>query len=262
MRKKILLTNDDGYFAPGIKAVFEVLSEDYNVTIVAPAHERSACAHSLSLSRSLVLEQRDFNIYSLNDGTPTDCVYLALNGFLKNESFDLVVSGANMGANMGEDITYSGTCGACMEAVLQGVGAIALSQVFFDDCSAFDFELTRHIAKTVVAHYFNQPPILNRREFLSFNIPPLSLQEFKGYQTAYAGCRIVGSVVENFINDRGQNHWFIGGCPLKAQGRVGKQGLSDFEAVKKGFVSVTPIMMDLTAYDQMQNTQNWLEGLQ
>ena len=128
--KHILITNDDGYEAVGLKALIEALSPLAKITVVAPAINKSACGHSLTLDRPLRLVEVDDDFYKVDDGTPTDCVYLSItNLFTEDFKPDLVVSGINIGANMGEDITYSGTAAAAMEAVLQGIPAIAISQV-------------------------------------------------------------------------------------------------------------------------------------
>jgi len=129
MKKEILITNDDGFDAAGLKALIEALKDIAHLTIVAPTSEKSACGHSLTLTRPLRFVQVDDDFYKLDDGTPSDCVYLALHSLYADKKPDLLVSGINRGANMGEDITYSGTVAGAMEAVLHDVPAIAISQV-------------------------------------------------------------------------------------------------------------------------------------
>lgn len=146
--KHILITNDDGYESVGLKALIDALSPLAKITVVAPATEKSACGHSLTLTKPLRLISVDDDFYKVDDGTPTDCVFISLNNLFKSDKKpDLVISGINIGSNMGEDITYSGTASAAMEAVLQGIPAIAISQVCKDKCHAikngWDFALAK-----------------------------------------------------------------------------------------------------------------------
>jgi len=137
--KRILITNDDGHESLGLHRLAEALKPLGEVTVVAPSQEKSACGHSLTLTRPLHFISIDDNFYKLDDGTPTDCVFLALHKIFDEEHRpDIVISGINRGANMGEDITYSGTASAAMEAVLQGIPAIAISQVCRDSCQDID----------------------------------------------------------------------------------------------------------------------------
>ena len=158
--KEILITNDDGFEAAGLLALKEALNEldGVNVTIVAPSSEKSACAHSLTLTRPLRFIKLDDGFFKLDDATPSDCVYLALHA-LYNKKPDLVISGINHGANLGEDITYSGTCGAAMEGVLQGIRSIAFSQFYENNSlNELGFELAKEIVKFVALEYEKGEP--------------------------------------------------------------------------------------------------------
>ncbi len=152
--KKILITNDDGFDSLGLKALKEALEPLGEVTVVAPTLEKSACGHSLTLTKPLRFIEIEERFFKLDDGTPTDCIFLALHKlYNSNYKPDLVVSGINRGSNMGEDITYSGTASACMEAVLQGIPAIAISQVCKDYCKNIDileYKLAKWAIQTLV----------------------------------------------------------------------------------------------------------------
>ena len=148
MRKRVLITNDDGFDSEGLLALKEAIEPLADVVIVAPTIQKSACGHSLTLTRPLHFVELAENFYKLDDGTPSDCVFLSLTKLFKERKPDLVVSGINIGANLGEDITYSGTAAAAMEAVLQGIPALAFSQVCKGDCSNLNYELAKEVAYT------------------------------------------------------------------------------------------------------------------
>jgi 5'-nucleotidase len=175
-RPRILITNDDGFESAGLKALRDALSLLGKVIVVAPTIEKSACGHSLTLTRPLHFVEIEKDFYKLDDGTPSDCIFLALNKlFGKREKPDLVVSGINRGANMGEDITYSGTAAAAMESVLQGIPAIALSQVCRGQCAEADrmgYRLAQEVASGLVEKVLSGGFPLPERKFLNVNIPP------------------------------------------------------------------------------------------
>lgn len=255
--KTILLTNDDGYESPGLLALKEALSPLGRVVVVAPATEKSACAHSLTLTRPLRFIQIDDDFFKLNDGTPSDCIYLALYSMFELEKPDLIVSGINHGANMGEDITYSGTAAGAMEGVLQGVPSIAISQVLNSaNRDQIDFTLAQeaigHIASKLLKH--NPLP---RRQFLNINVP--NGAHSVAYETTYAGYRNYGNDAHLHRNPRGEEHYWLGLHPLDFDVRPEHQPLlSDYEAVMQGRVSITPVMLDLTAYESMSKVKHWL----
>jgi 5'-nucleotidase len=259
MKKKILVTNDDGYESPGLAALVEALSPLGEVYVVAPATEKSACGHSLTLTRPLHFVQLDERHYKLDDGTPSDCVFLALNKLFKNDKPDLVVSGINIGSNMGEDITYSGTVAAAMEAVLQGIPALAVSQVYAEagkSIDEFGFTLAKETASALVRKIFEDAFPLEPRRLLNVNIPPVAPEACKGFKVTRAGNRLYAHNAEVHYNPRGKEYYWIG---LPELGWMDTPGhLTDFEAVNDGYVSITPIHLDMTSYKDINSLQRWL----
>lgn len=260
--KHILITNDDGYEAVGLKALIEALSPIAKITVVAPATEKSACGHSLTLTRPLRLVNIDDDFYKVDDGTPTDCVFISLNNLFKDGNKpDLVVSGINIGANMGEDITYSGTAAAAMEAVLQGIPAIAISQVCRDNCSdiknGWDFALAKQTIAKVVSKILNDSFPLDKRKFLNINIPPIAPKECKGIKISKAGYREYGNDTHRHLNPRGEEYYWVGLHPLIWQKSEDKS--CDFETVKGNYVSITPIKLDMTSHSDINTLNQWLD---
>lgn len=260
MNKKyrILVTNDDGYEANGLLSLVEALKEleDVEVTVVAPANEKSACGHSLTLVRPLRFVSVDDDFYKLDDGTPTDCVYLSLSAIFNDDKPDLLVSGINRGSNMGEDITYSGTAAGAMEGVLHDIPSIAISQVMDFTNPAGDFRLACKTIKELVLKIKDGSFPLPHREFLNVNIPA-DVQEAK-MKVTYAGYRFYANDSHVHRNPRGEEHYWLGLHPLAFRPREGAKGLSDYEAIEEGFVSVTPIQLDLSAYKSMDRLKEWL----
>jgi len=263
MMKHILLTNDDGFDAVGLKALIEALSPIAKITVVAPAKNKSACGHSLTLDRPLRLDKVEDDYYRVDDGTPTDCVFISLNNLFK-EGYkpDLVVSGINIGANMGEDLTYSGTAAAAMEAVLQGVPAIAISQVCRSKCTdiknGWDFALAKQTIAKIVKKIFEGEFPLDERKLLNVNIPPIKPQECNGIKITKAGYREYGNDTDRHLNPRGEEYYWIGLHPLIWQESDDKS--CDFEAIKADYVSITPIMLDLTSYKDINTLENWINN--
>ena len=254
----ILVTNDDGYEANGLHALIEALQalEDVRVVVVAPANEKSACGHSLTLTRPLRFIGVDDDFFKLDDGTPSDCVYLALSTMFEDQKPDLLVSGINRGSNMGEDITYSGTAAGAMEGVLHDIPSIAISQVMdFSDPSG-DFTLAQKTIQKIITQIREKNFPLPKREFLNINIPP-NTQE-ADIKITYAGYRFYANDAHVHRNPRGEEHYWLGLHPLNFQPREGAEGLSDYEAVEAGHISITPIMLDMSAYKSMQQLQEWL----
>lgn len=170
--KEILITNDDGYESEGLKKLIKMLTKEFKakITIVAPASEKSACSHSITLTKPLRFVKVGKRFYKLDDGTPADCVYLALHALYKTRLPDLVISGINKGANVGEDITYSGTCAGAMEAVLQGIPAIALSQFYKKSEKELDYKNALKITKKIIQNIFDKGFPLEKKEFLNITI--------------------------------------------------------------------------------------------
>ncbi len=259
--KHILLTNDDGFDAVGLKALIEALKPIAKITVVAPARNKSACGHSLTLDKPLRLVCIEDDFYKIDDGTPTDCVFISISN-LFDEKFrpDLVISGINIGANMGEDITYSGTAAAAMEAVIHGIPAIAISQVCRDKRedikNDWDFELAKDTIVKLVEKIFSNNFPLDERKFLNVNIPPIKPKDCKGIKITKAGYREYGNDTHRHLNPRGEEYYWIGLHPLIWKASSKKN--CDFEAIKENFVSITPIMLDLTSYGDIENIENWL----
>ena len=261
--KKILVTNDDGFDAVGLKYLVEALKPLAQVTVVAPSSNKSACAHSMTLTQPLRFKSVDDDFYRMEDGTPTDCVFLGLhNLYPEGELPDLVISGINIGSNMGEDITYSGTVAGAMEAVLQGVPAIAISQVYnnlhaSEPKEDWDFELACKVIVDVVKKIFNGGFPLGARKLLNINIPQISPKECKGFKATRAGFRIYGDDSHRHHNPRGEEYYWIGLHPLVWVPNEAKD--CDFEAIKENYVSISPIKLDLTSYDDMKKLEEWID---
>jgi len=255
--KEILITNDDGFDANGLKALIEALRDVAHLTVVAPTSEKSACGHSLTLTRPLRFVEVDDDFYKLDDGTPSDCVYLALHSLYGDKKPDLLISGINRGANMGEDITYSGTVAGAMEAVLHDVPAIAISQVLGTSQHGLevDYTLAQNVIKELVSKIFSGEFPLPHRELLNVNIPP-DIKEIT-YQVTYAGYRFYENDAHLHRNPRAEEHWWLGLHPLQWKKREA-EGMTDFDAIEAGKVSLTPVMLDLTAYKSMKKLEAFL----
>ncbi len=262
MKKTVLITNDDGFDASGLKALIEAIKPIANVVVVAPTLQKSASGHSLTLTRPLRFIEIDKNFYKLDDGTPSDCIFLALNKLFQNNLPDLVVSGINIGANMGEDITYSGTVAAAMEAVLQGIPAIAISQVCMKNCNEvekLEYKLAKEAIAKIVKQVLNKGFPLNDRKLLNINIPPINPNECKGYKITHAGKREYGNDAQVHINPRGYEYYWIGLPKLdwKDRHKISSHP-SDFEAVKNGYISITPVHLDMTHYESIESLEKWI----
>ncbi len=257
--KNILITNDDGFESEGLKKLVETIKtiENVIVTVVAPTTEKSACGHSLTLTRPLRFVEIDDNFFKLDDGTPSDCVYLSIHALFKDKP-DLVISGINRGSNMGEDITYSGTASAAMEAVLQGIPAFAISQVCsnnYESLKEHGYDLACEVAKDIAIKMLNKEISIGERKFLNINIPPIKKESLKGYKITEAGIRIYGNDAHLHRNPRGEEYYWIGVHPLQWENRSPKL-LCDLDAIEQDFVSITPIQLNLTSYEDIQNLKS------
>jgi 5'-nucleotidase len=237
-RPRILLTNDDGIHAEGLRAAAEVLGEFADLVVVAPDREQSACGHSLTLNRPVRLEEVRPGQFSV-DGTPTDCVNLAVHWLLREQPVDLVVSGINYGLNLGDDVTYSGTVSAALEAHLLGLPAIAFSQQIRGDTS---FARAARVAAALVRGLLGQglPP----RALLNVNLPAA---EPAGVRLTRLARRVYEQVVVERGDPRGRRYFWIGGEPRWEEGPD-----CDHAAVIAGLVSITPLRLDLTDYGALE----------
>ncbi len=261
--KKILITNDDGYESEGLKALMEAVRGLGQVTVVAPSSEKSACGHSLTLVRPLRFVRVGDDFFKLDDGTPSDCVYLALNSLFEEMKPDIILSGINKGSNMGEDITYSGTASAAMEGVLHGVPSIAFSQLhrhLGDHSYMYDFDVAALVARELVAKVLEVGFPLGDRRFLNVNIPIIKKSEYKGFKVTRAGYRHYGNDAHMHRNPRGEEHYWLGLHPLSWSDHAhgDKSFMSDFDAIKDGYVSVTPTKLDMTAHEELDSLKDWI----
>ena len=259
--KHILLTNDDGFDAVGLKALIEALTPLAKITVVAPARNKSACGHSLTLEKPLRMICVEDDFYKIDDGTPTDCVFISISNLFKDGyKPDLVISGINIGANMGEDITYSGTAAGAMEAVIHEIPAIAISQVCNDNCqdikNGWDFALAKEVIIELVTKILTNNFPLDERKFLNVNIPPIKAEDCNGMKVTKAGYREYGNDTHRHLNPRGEEYYWIGLHPLIWKPSSNKD--CDFEAIKANYVSITPIMLDMTSYNDIKSMENWL----
>ncbi len=236
----VLVSNDDGIRAAGVQALASALHAIGDVWVVAPDREQSAVAHSLSLHRPLRAEQVGDRQFAV-DGTPTDCIILAISKILP-ERPAIVVSGINHGGNMAEDITYSGTVSAAIEGTLLGIPSIAVSLV---SRHAADFgpaaEFARRLAQSVLDQGM-QPDT-----FLNVNVPALPVEQMRGYAVTRQGKRRYGDAIVEKVDPRGRKYYWIGGDDL---GYVRAEG-TDCTAVEAGYISVTPLHLDLTNYESI-----------
>jgi len=236
----ILACNDDGIQSEGLYRLVQALEALDRVIVVAPDRERSAVSHALTLDRPLRADEVRHGWFAV-DGTPTDCVNLAINGLL-SEAPRLVVSGINRGANLGDDITYSGTVSAAMEAVLLGIPAVAFSQV---GKVAFDYGVAAGFARALVGRLFENERTLPRDMLLNVNVPEST--PVHGYAITRQGKRRYGDAVVEKTDPRGRKYYWIGGDQLDFDDEPG----TDFSAIRRSEISVTPLHLDLTNYEAM-----------
>jgi 5'-nucleotidase len=248
----ILVSNDDGIHSEGLLALAEAVGRHGRVVVVAPDREQSAVSHALTLHRPLRIDELGPGRYAV-DGTPTDCVNLAINGILPVRPA-LVVSGINKGANLGDDVTYSGTVSAAMEGTLLGVPSIAVSQV---GRGAYDFRLAAAFAARVVARVLADP--LPPDTLLNVNVPQLADgADPRGVALTRMGRRRYGDAIVEKLDPRGRKYYWIGGEELSF---VDEEG-TDFHAISNGKISVTPIHLDLTNYASFDVLRSLTEGLE
>ncbi len=236
---RILVTNDDGVYSEGLRLLARALSRHGEVVVVAPDREQSATGHSLTLTRPLRMQRLEEGWYAV-DGTPTDCVNLAVLSLLRDSPPDLVVSGINFGLNVGDDVTYSGTVSATFEASLLGIPSIAFSQ---EVAEGFSFARSTELAAAFVATVLAEevPPDL----LLNVNFPA---GEAKGVIFTRLGKRVYQqSVIEN-LDPRGRKYYWIAGTPVWQEDPG-----TDHAAVQQGYASVTPLHLDLTDYRSLEN---------
>jgi len=245
----ILLSNDDGYFAPGLACLAELLSEIAEVIVVAPERDRSGSSNSLTLDRPLSLHKSHNGFYYVN-GTPTDCVHLAVTGML-DVTPDMIISGVNNGANMGDDTIYSGTVAAATEGFLLGIPSLAVSLV---DASNGNYLTAARIAVDMVMRFREdniQSPVL-----LNINVPDIEYHQLDGIEVTRLGRRHKAEPVIKSQSPRGESLYWVGAAGAAQDAGKG----TDFYAVQHNRVSVTPLQIDLTRYDQLDLITRWLDN--
>lgn len=242
---RILITNDDGYHSEGIIALENALSEVGDCYVVAPASEMSGASHSLTLARPLRIRQIDSRHWTV-DGTPTDCVMLALNQILPDElKPHICVSGINHGANLGDDATYSGTVAGAMESTILGVPGLAFSLVANRN---HDFAESAKIAKEMTEKALRDG--IPEYTLLNINVPK---GEPRGIRVTKQGFKSARPVIKENIDPRGKPYYWIG----EVRDGFRAEGGTDFEAIDEGYVSVTPMRADLTNHSAIDSLKNW-----
>lgn len=247
---RILLSNDDGYFAPGLEALTAHFRDIADITVVAPAQNCSGASNSLTLDRPLYLRTAP-NGYHFVNGTPTDCVHLAVTGML-DVMPDMVVSGVNNGANMGDDTIYSGTVAAATEGYLLGIPSLAVSLVYDGEAKHYDTaaRVARDLVLRFLAHPLRQPVLIN------VNVPDVPHHQLKGMRVTRLGRRHKAEPVVRQNNPRGEIVYWVGAAGEAADAGEG----TDFHAVANGYVSITPLQIDLTHAAQIGTLEAWLRN--
>ena len=244
---RILVTNDDGYLAGGLRTLAEAAAPLGQVEIVAPDREQSATSHSLTLHYPLRVRAAEPHVRVV-DGTPTDCVVLAV-GALLGDKPDYVLSGVNHGSNLGDDVLYSGTVAAAMEATILGIRSVAISYTGkdFDSLSDWKDTLTRLLEQLLVRDDFPSETLLN------VNLPPVPPDEVQGVKVTTLGRRAYVGSLTRAADPNGREYFWIGGGESKWWGKEA----SDFRAVHDGYISVTPLHLDLTNYRLLEDIGRW-----
>lgn len=250
---RVLVSNDDGVDAPGIGHLADALrSAGHQVTVVAPDRDRSGASNSLTLDQPIRAVARGNDSWSVA-GTPTDCVHLALSGMLQSDP-DMVLSGINNTSNLGDDVIYSGTVAAAMEGRCLGLPAIAVSLASIDH-QARHYDSAARAAVEITARLLTDP--LPADTILNVNVPDLAWAEIRGFEVTRLGHRHRAEPCIRQTDPRGRTIWWIG--PPGAEQDAGPG--TDFHAVRQGFISITPIHVDLTRYQALETVASWVDGL-
>ena len=282
MDKIIFLTNDDGYFSQGLLALRDTLSQIARVVIVAPAHEKSACGHGLCVNRPLQLIKLEDDFYKLDDGSPTDCIYIGMHELFSHKKPNLIISGINIGANLGEDTTYSGTIAGAIEGALQGISSIAISQFINDKYGEEDkivkrdFTLATETIKKLALDILNNRYTIGHRKLLNINVPAIPKDKCKGIRITQLGYRIFSPTAERMQSPRNKEYHWIGLNPIRWEARDNSknpyikdnrytynnatskiQVITDFDAVANDYISITPMQLDMTDYEDIQSLYNY-----
>lgn len=244
---RILVTNDDGVYSPGLEVLMKELAKIGEVTSVVPHQERSSVSHSLTLHSPLRINKVRKNIFT-STGTPSDCVLIGLFDIMKKNKPDIVVSGINMGPNLGDDVTYSGTVAASIEAILRGFPSFAVSVASFSRCR---FDVAAKFSRRLAEYVLERK--LPSNTFLNVNVPSVAAGKIRGVEITRLGRRIYKDTLVRRKDPRGGVYYWIGG---KEPASDMKEG-TDSAAVMKNKISVTPVHLDLTNYGLMSELENW-----
>lgn len=247
----ILLSNDDGYSAEGLRVLAASLSEQADITVVAPEGNRSGASNSLTLEVPLRVSRAENGFIKVN-GTPTDCVHLAITGLLDREP-DMVFAGINHGANLGDDVIYSGTVAAATEGRFLGLPAVAISLASLSHVPRH-FETAGRVALSLLQRIRRHP--LPADTILNVNVPDCPWEEIKGFKACRLGQRHKSEPVIRDTDPRGRELYWVGAAGPEQDAGPG----TDFHAIRESYVSVTPLQIDLTRYDRIDRLAHWLEG--
>ncbi len=249
---KILISNDDGVHAPGLSILAKALAQIAEITIVAPDRDRSGASNSLTLQHPLRLRRLDEGIISVQ-GTPTDCVHLALTGLLSEDKIpDMVVSGINAGSNLGDDVFYSGTVAAAMEGRFLGIPAIAFS---IAGSEPMYYSTAAEVAKRLVTLLYEKP--IPAKTILNVNIPDVAFDDLKGYEVTRLGTRHNADRMMPSKDPRGHTIYWIGSSGKEDDAGKG----TDFYAVGQQQVSITPLQLDLTHHSAREQIEDWIVNM-
>ena len=244
---KILMSNDDGVFAKGLAILYKTIASEHDVTVIAPDRNCSGASNALSLHQPLRIQQMESGFFSVN-GTPSDCVHLGVNRFLKEDP-ELVVSGINHGANLGDDVIYSGTVAAATEGRYMGLPAIAVS---LTSKKGEHFETAARIVLEIIQKLQKHP--LPANQILNVNVPDVPYEELKGIKVTRQGRRHRAEGMVEDTDPFGRQIFWYG--PAGAEQDAGPG--TDFEAVTNGYCSVTPLSVDMTAYQSLDDMKDWM----
>lgn len=250
---RVLVSNDDGVDAPGIRMLARTLqAADHEVLLVAPDRDRSGASNSLTLDMPVRVVQLDASSWKVY-GTPTDCVHVAITGMLEVEP-DIVVSGINNVANLGDDVIYSGTVAAATEGRFLGLPAVAVSLASTDHVGQH-YETAARAAVEIIARLRVDP--LPADTILNVNVPDLPWSQIRGFEVTRLGNRHRAEACVQQIDPRGRQWWWIGPAGREQDAGPG----TDFHAIRSGCISITPIQVDLTRYQALEQVASWVEGL-
>ncbi len=245
---RLLLSNDDGYLAEGIQVLSDALLQLGDLTVVAPDRNRSAASNSLTLSRPIRAHKIADGFFKV-DGTPTDCVHLAITGLLQQDP-DIVVSGINAGANLGDDVLYSGTVAAATEGRFMGFPALAVSldgNIHYESAAKAVIQMIKQLKQTP----------LPDDQILNINVPDLAWSEIKGYKATRLGRRCKAEPIIQQQDPYGSPVYWVGRAGPPEKDQTG----TDFEAIQQGYISVTPLQIDMTRKKGVEPLQHWLDKI-